>query len=243
MSTLATAAGKFADKIVELLDVFDLSFFVSGAVAVGAGAMLFGLSPMDLGAVGVATGLLLVVLAYFAGLVCFAVGRWFRYKSLGPTFAGLSQRAQGLSAVPELADLYAHDELRAGSERELYDRLWVLVRTVPELAESFALVKRYWILTAAFDGLMVAILLWNVPIFAVLVDDQVLQAACCVGTLVLSGFCLRQASEYRGYQAGELIATVRQWTALFGEDRQLERVRQRADIALVDRTNPPRPAG
>jgi hypothetical protein len=239
VSTLANAAGKFADKIVELLDVFDLSFFVSGAVAVGAGAMVFGVSPMDLGSIGVTTGLLLVVIAYFAGLLCFAVGRWVRSRVLGLSLGEFRERAAALATVDEVADLFRHGELRAGEDRQLYDRLWVLVRTLPELAASFALLKRYWILSATFDGLMVAVLLWNVPIFLVLEAGTGEQAALSVVTLALAGFSLRQASEYRSYQGAEIVATVRQWSALYAVDRQLVRDRARAEIAAMTQVKPP----
>ncbi len=238
MSPLANAAGKFADKLVELLEVFDLSFFVSGAVAVGAGAMMFGVTPFDLAGIGITTGALLVVIAYFAGLLCFAIGRWVRASVFGLSLQEFAKRAGPLCDMQQFSDLYLDGELRAGQERQLYDRLWVLLRTLPELSQSFALVKRYWVLSATFDGLMVAVLLWNVPLFGVAdiaVEQKIVLA---IVTVALSGFSLRQANEYRSYQGAELVATARQWEALYAEERRLGREKVRAEVSLMDRTTP-----
>ena len=238
MSPLANAAGKFADKLVELLEVFDLSFFVSGAVAVGAGAMMFGVTPFDLAGIGITTAALLVVIAYFAGLLCFAIGRWVRASVFGLSLEDFAKRAGPLRDVAQFSDLFFDGELRAGQERQLYDRLWVLLRTLPELSESFALVKRYWVLSATFDGLMVAVLLWNAPLF--LVADIAIEQKIVLAILgvALSGFSLRQANEYRSYQGAELVATARQWEALYGEQRRLDRDKAEAEIALTNRTTP-----
>lgn len=238
MSPLANAAGKFADKLVELLEVFDLSFFVSGAVAVGAGAMMFGVTPFDLSSIGITTGALLVVIAYFAGLLCFAIGRWVRASIFGLSLDDFRKRAGPLRDVAQFSDLYLDGELRAGRDRQLYDRLWVLLRTLPELRESFALVKRYWVLSATFDGLMVAVLLWNVPLFLradIVIEQKIVLA---ITTVALSGFSLRQANEYRSYQGAELVATARQWEALYADDRRLAQAKTEAEIALLERTTP-----
>ncbi len=232
MSTVADATGKFADRIVELLDIFDLSFFVSGAAGLGAlvaAARLHG-APLPMGlaqmfdankpAIGVEVVFVGIVAAYALGLGCFALGRVARTRVYPGDSATLMRRAIAHHRLGDVLDFKAYitdDGARLGS---LYNRLWVHVRTVKELSTTFALVKRYWVLAATFDGLGVALLLWLWPLVGglVLTPDVGLGGAAVVGlsvALVASAvFCWRQAAEYRTYQVDELVATAVHWRAL-----------------------------
>ena len=100
--------------------------------------------------------------------------------------------------------------------RSLYNRLWVHVRTIPELSSTFALVKRYWVLAATFDGMGAALLAWEWPLLASsgTVLTPLTTGVAAVGLLVSAIVCWRQATEYRAYQVDELVATVVHWQAL-----------------------------
>ena len=122
-------------------------------------------------------------------------------------------------------DTFARDNL---PPRDLWPE--IDYSTLPELAASFSLLKRYWILAATFDGLAIAVLLWNAPI-AVALKSGAPPAWAIVSaiTLLVSGFAFAQANEYRRYQAAELLATVRQWAALYAETRRLDREHRAAE--------------
>ena len=82
MKDAAAALAAFLERLGRFFDIFDLSFIVSGATAVGAVAFLLdtlGLRMVPLsGWVHVAA---IIVACYVAGLLCFAAGRWLRMGS------------------------------------------------------------------------------------------------------------------------------------------------------------------
>ena len=233
MSTITDAAGKFADRIAELLDVFDLSFFVSGAVAVGAivwGARLDGLLEPKKGDEGEILSFLdglsaesifaAVIMAYALGLVCHAIGRFVRGRKplcwLGRSPAACVEHAMRFHVLPERIKAIENTPL-VGAEKasvrydEIYTRLWVHIRTDAELKESFALTKRYWILGATFDGLIIAVVPWLWPLLHGADEARALIVVpAIVGAAI---FCVWQAHQYRQYQAGELVASVAHWEA------------------------------
>lgn len=234
MSTIAHATGKFADRIVELLDIFDLSFFVSGAAALGAvlttcevyGVTVPGFSrlfnaspelPVEIVLVG-------IVASYALGLGCFALGRVVRPRLHPQTNAALMRLASEHHPLAKVLDLEDYLEGDAGNDarlQSLYNRLWVHVRTLPELATTFSLVKRYWILAATFDGMGIALIGWLVPVLVPLFVAAPGASVGAIPALLLSAalvgsayFCWRQSAEYRKYQVDELVATMVHWKAL-----------------------------
>lgn len=255
MSTITDAAGKFADRIAELLDVFDLSFFVSGAVALGAlvwGARLEGLLAAKTDAKGETLAFVdslsgetifaAVIMAYALGLVCHAIGRHARrlpgLTNLGRDTGAVVQDAMRYHDLPKrieaIVDAPRGDPAQPNAAySHIYTRLWVHIRTEPELKESFALAKRYWILGATFDGLAVAIVPWLWPLSY---DASPLRLGLVVvGVVAASIFCVRQALQYREYQAGELVASAAHWEAM--ERREAEPASPDADDAGPSRTS------
>ncbi len=136
MAELARAVGALLERLADFFDLFDLSFFVSGGTFVLAVAVWLhhrGVAASSFGDWALVAG---VLLAYVAGLGCFAVGRAVRRTLLGP-WAGLDSplapdpadasprdggrpflgfalaanlRALGLDADPRFAPLFAPDE-------------------------------------------------------------------------------------------------------------------------------------
>ena len=195
MSDLGQAASKIGEKIVDILDVFDLSFFISGAMGIGAALVAFpdALLPL-LGAQpdpetglggGETPGAVLfglVLGSYVVGLVCFSIGRPLR-ELLGRA----TPRAFGLAPSYELfgraltehfrhqpdetktafRSSFGYDVETGGRDAytQAYTRMWAHVRSYPQLSESFSLLKRYWILAASYDGIATAVLLWLVPVW------------------------------------------------------------------------------
>lgn len=121
MSPVADAVKPLFDKLFDLFDIFDLSFFVSGATFVGAitwaqltpnlevllgyGAELPAGNTLgnELPGVGV---IVLIVASYISGMTCFAAGRFCRqWVSRG--LAAVGRRSKGRKSVL-LSELARH---------------------------------------------------------------------------------------------------------------------------------------
>ena len=220
MGSLAEAAGKFAEKLADVLDVFDLSFFVAGSAALGA--FLVWLSQHGVAVpdgLSADRALVAVIAAYLLGLATYALGR--------------AVRRQGLERIPLLAghdnarrmsQLYGEHQLDRVSDfgryakhpDALYSRLWVLVRTEVSLRETYALVRRYWILGAAYDGIGFASLVWLLPV-AGLETTASVRALLGLGLVCSALLAWRQASMYHRYQVDELAATAAHWHVSGGD--------------------------
>ena len=84
MSEVAKAVKPLFDKFIDFFDIFDLSFFVSGATFIGAIAWA-DLTPsltqlvVDLMLTMPSVAVVMLALAsYVSGMTCFALGRWIR---------------------------------------------------------------------------------------------------------------------------------------------------------------------
>lgn len=258
MSDLGDAAARIGDKITELLDVFDLSFFMSGSLTTAAILLMLPPSvpnPLRGDQVSGAAIFGLVLGSYVLGLLCFSLGRPLRGRIGLPLYAlvkrGLGSvwrrktkeaedqtrrntvpfvehelilgalQAQGLRE-PELRRYFAFpapgmEQDHRGALMALYTRMWVHVRSYSSLSESFALLKRYWMLSAAYDGIAIAALLWLLPIWTVLDDNGVVSPWVLTVAVLLAAFsCWHRAQQYKNYQIEELVATVAHWLSLLG---------------------------
>jgi len=90
-------------------------------------------------------------------------------------------------------------------------RLWAEVRQAPELAASFSLLRRYWVMAATNDGLVIALLAWSVVMRMCIfgaggaqpIDPTLGLIAILVLLVSIIGFW-REASSYVEYQMEEL---------------------------------------
>lgn len=244
MSDLGDAAARIGDKLSELLDVFDLSFFMSGALSMGAILMMLPedvpnplfVTKEDEQLPGTAV-FALVLGSYVLGLFCFAVGRPLRSHALAlyqavrrgdrrsdTALMKDALAAQGLDASEVLAKGFGFDAQRGKDPyTALYTRMWVHVRTFGSLRESFALLKRYWMLSAAYDGIAVAALLWLLPAWiGPFGFERSYQLASTLGILVVSFACWHRAQLYKRYQVEEVVATVAHWVDLVGPRERQE---------------------
>jgi hypothetical protein len=177
---VAEALKSLLTRIGDIFGVFDLSFFVSGAVC--SGALAFGLyigygpapfqaiNAKDWGGLHVAA---IILLCYVLGLVCFIGGRKAHalFGAGRTPYAGLS----GMLRDYELLERYDPENRLLGKrEKEsrtqqvelhrraelLYTRLWAEARQSSKLAPSFNLLMRYWVMAAMCDGLSAAFFGW-----------------------------------------------------------------------------------
>jgi hypothetical protein len=154
-------------RVTDIFGVFDLSFFVAGAVCFGA--VVFGTGifagwarvativradwkPIHVGAI--------VVCCYVLGIICFAAGRKLRQDRT--FYAALPKHLQDFGLLDRYAGLVARgtgpDAMRRNAL--LYARLWAEVRETHRLAPSFNLLTRYWVMAAMCDGLFAAFSIW-----------------------------------------------------------------------------------
>lgn len=232
MSSLGEAASKIGEKIVDILDVFDLSFFISGAVVMAALLQFFGPIDEALDEIDGAGVFGMVLGSYVLGLVCFAVGRplrmgftkrWRRVATEPAVFHEALVK-QGLVGYPgdPLSRYFGHTVTQHADEgMTLYTRMWAHVRSFPELQASFSLLNRYWVLSASYDGIAIAALVWILPVLQpVLRDPGALSAVSAAGwtaaIAVVVFACWHRALEYKRYQIEELVATVAHWITLVG---------------------------
>ncbi len=232
MSGLGDAASKIGEKVVEILDIFDLSFFISGAVVMAALLQFFGPITEALDKLEGAGVFGLVLGSYVLGLVCFAVGRplrtWLtprRFQN-DPAVFNRAMLAQGLDRgrpAELLKEHFGCDVAVAddGKRMALYTRMWAHVRSYSELQQSFTLLNRYWVLSASYDGLAIAALVWLLPVWKAWFDEpgprRLLEAVLwTVAIVVALGFCWHRAREYKRYQIEEIVATVAHWLSLVG---------------------------
>lgn len=251
MSDLGQAASKIGEKIVDILDVFDLSFFISGAVGIGAMLLTFPDEAETLLGIGHdegASGAVifgLVLGTYVVGLIAFALGRPLRdwvFKrierddakddSKQPSHLVFHEALEHQCAQDErltgyVGHYFAYDlgdsdkEKRKAAYGPAYTRMWAHLRSYPDLAESFTLVKRYWTLAATYDGVSIAVLLWLAPGVRIAVEATepglaILAIVSCLLLPVLTWYCAKRARIYKRYQIEEIVATIAHWFALVG---------------------------
>ncbi len=210
----ADALKALLGRIGDIFGVFDFSFFVAGAVCFAAlvfGVHVFGEvewpTSGDWSAAHICAA---IVTCYVLGIVCFAAGT-LRRRFRRP-FDALPVHLHDFG----LESAYARFLSPGGRQayERLYTRLWVEVRQSRQLAPSFNLLTRYWVMAAMCDGLGAAWIVWAavwgswiatrrpelpaVPI-RVLVELALLGAA---------ALCWREAHRYSKYQLYELVATL-----------------------------------
>jgi hypothetical protein len=210
------------ERVADFFDIFDLSFIVSGAATTAA--LLFwgwraGVQPPPLPR-GWIAGLVLVVVCYIVGLICFAMGRWIRmgwrsrkaeiqfHTRLVKVLSG-----HGLLQEPPFAEYLARHEERG--DWRLYVRMWAELRSSSDLAASFSLLRRYWVMAASYDGVTIALLVWAGVVVSCGLGfggaRRIDTSLALPGTLILliaAVACSREAGRYVKYQVEELVASI-----------------------------------
>jgi len=202
-------------RLGEFFHIFDLSFFVAGAVSFGAIVFLFQRLGIDAAfpfAPWVA-GLALVIACYVCGMVSFAVGRFvngylFR-RGVLPTLLRRSIE------VHQPSDPLMEQYLAKGDSNlwRLYIRLWQELAAKQPHSAVFSHLSRYWAMAATCDGLAISLILWAVVIVAsVFAGTPALlfrQAIVVVVIFILAAITfLRQGGKYYEFQVEDLVAAL-----------------------------------
>lgn len=217
MGDLATAFNVVFSKIGDFVDIFDLSFFVAGAVCLGA--LAFGNAQGHLvtpAAFGEGyNALMFLVACYVLGLICFAFGRMMRPKKsslFAADFKSIVER-HGLGARYQL---YLTD--RPGDGMLLYNRFWAMARHIAALSSSFILLRRYWSMAATYDGIVAALMVWW-GVFLFWCIDPAAHPPLILRMLPLAVLpiaifiCRREAGRLTRFQMEELVASIAAYEA------------------------------
>ncbi len=223
MEEIGKAFNALFSKIGDFFDVFDLSFIVSGAALIGSIYIWLEASDFSLPStikkdINVFT---LVVMCYIAGLVCFALGRFIRYRIIY-IFLKKEKRNKYNKFVEALKahQLTDYEKYRPYLDEEnlqssrLYIRLWAEIRQNEELAPSFSLLRRYWVMAATYDGLASVALFWiytavDASLGLSISQLEPLQGGLSIFIAVLVFYvCSREAKRYVSNQIEEIVATL-----------------------------------
>lgn len=222
-------------KLSEFLDVFDLSFLISGGTALLALLYLAWGLGVDVSTVPkephvLFVGFAVVLATYVCGLICFALGRSVRrgMQAAKAPWYGLTGRggfadrrlepvvnAHGLGEEERLARYFDGE---GNASPYLYVRMWAELRHDPAREPSLSLLNHYWKLAATYDGLAAALLLW-IGIFLTtavapptVVVNTVVPLPVSLGLALVSAIsffaCCSEARRYDQYQLEELAASI-----------------------------------
>lgn len=232
MEELGKALQTLFGKLGDFFDIFDLSFFVGGVATTGAllawGYFREADIPTNLHA-AVPEIVIAILVCYINGLVSFAAGRWlrkavwypllagvFRVKNAGGNFQEHFHATLSSHQLEQLPFVQAYlSQKNPETAWRLYIRLWAELRQRPELAPSMALLKKYWILAATYDGLATALLIWLLALadltFGVFGETLFhWYTGVSIGLFValLVYICQREAGRYVKYQIEDIVASL-----------------------------------
>lgn len=234
VNVIGEALKSFFDSVGYFFGIDFLSFFVSGAICMGAIAFIWVKLAHQSFAIKELTSFLeityLLLICYVLGMMCFASGRWVRLAILG--WNG-NRRYKFENFFPDVIEahnlktkeifkeyLNELDSKDATSKRDkyerLYTRLWTEVRQSKRLAASYALLNRYWFMAATYDGLGMALVVWLLVVGAWFIGIGGISPKLNAWTAVPLGLilgilalvCWREAERYKRYQVEELVATL-----------------------------------
>lgn len=198
--------------------------------------------PVTLPETGWLRGAAIIVGCYVAGLLCFAFGRYLRatvFPSIRLAVGWALSRSKSLDTKNfvkrlRLDNLERFENVIRNSAnahgfgddyfvqrylREkhggwwLYIRLWAELRQREGLSSSLSFLNRSWVLTATFDGVAAALLLWAMSLLLRFLSPTGAQAdyrlLCATAVFATISFiCSREAQRYAYNQAEEIMATL-----------------------------------
>jgi hypothetical protein len=203
------------ERVGEFFHIFDLSFFVAGAMTFGALAFVYIVMkkpryfPFDPW-----VGIFAIIIAcYVCGLIAFAVGR---------EVSGLTFRRSTLQRTLPLA-LMAHnlkDEIItsyiAGERSRLW---WLYIRMWSEIAHEKSApvvlhhLMRYWAMAATYDGVAFSFIVWAFALVAVqfrlIAPEPIGHGVGTVGALLCACaafFAFKRGASYYEYQIEDVVA-------------------------------------
>lgn len=168
MSESLNIINSLIKKVEEFLNIFDLSFLISGFACFTALLIFYSVLGGDVYELArLMNTLLLIITCYMLGLLNFTCGRFLR-KNMGSKYRKkFSETLLTLIINNKLEEhiffpIYINSNTTKDNfnARCLYNRMWSELRQSKDLTPSYTLINRYWVLAATYDGLACASLIW-----------------------------------------------------------------------------------
>ena len=227
MNELGQALKIIFEKLAAFFDIFDLSFFVSGAVALGAIAFWIAEAKIHVPEVERWIKVSVFILgSYASGLICFAAARFirqtlFKQRAVSDQLSTILA-AHGLSESKAIQNYLQRSDVQG--DWRLYIRFWAELRNAPDMAGPLNFLNRYWVMAATYDGVPFALIVW----FIVLADcllrgskfdpifDPIYILALLIIAALMSAACFHEASRYIHHQIENLVASIAEKRAKAG---------------------------
>lgn len=203
---------KIIDRISEAFSFFDFSFFVSGSATFGI--CCYTLNQLGMIVPSSSTFLNVVVAIvgiYISGLMSFAWGKiiriWFT-DCKGKRFSKIFHSAVGyMSEESKQKILICGD---TGKMKLQYTQMWEYLRDMPDAKESVDFLNRFWVMQAAFKGLMFSSVIAIVS--GVILGIVISWNMCDVWYMIIGGLiaaiaCYWEGKRYAETQIKEVIIT------------------------------------
>lgn len=230
MEEIGKALKSIFDKLSDFFDIFDLSFFVSGFFTTLVISLWAYYNGIELSLPQKTPFIIVgILICYLNGLLSFAVGRWIR-SMINTAYKWIFKRkdkqmnfdsrfevilkAHGLENSIDYKDYLARTDTR-GIYR-LYVRFWADLRGDEQYAKSLSFLKRYWVMSATYDGLSISILIsitlltetWYRLLDSLIPISNVTFSLLLALLIILFFACIREAGRFIEYQMEELAATI-----------------------------------
>lgn len=217
MDELVKQTQPILQKLGDFFDLFDLSFIVSGmATSLSLLFVYHNLTDEEVfKAIGEWNGFLIflsLIVVYLIGLLSWVLGKGIRNIIRKTRYSDLKNHFENNNAGNDPLYLqYANQNNQEVAMYNLYCMLWGKIRENDKVITSFALLKRYWVQTANFEGLLFSVVAWaiafgisffNEPIF-----DKRYYILIGSGLIVTFIAVFKEAVNYKKYQMTELVVT------------------------------------
>lgn len=214
------------DKVGDFLNIFDLSFLVSGAACLSG--IYFICTILTETTYNISTPIAIMA-AYILGLLCFTIGRWarkdFRREAYDKEFNRLMEENIVAHKIGDLIDYKVYFSQTNVNYNSLYVRMWADLREIKDYRTSLSIVNRYWVMSATYDGLAVACFVWlsafeywwwknGIIPKNITYNEGIYYIVYVLTTLIfviISYRCSCEASRYSKNQIEEVIATIASW--------------------------------
>lgn len=218
------------DKIGEFLNIFDLSFLVSGAACLSGIYCIYITFYTPFNSINVPIA---IMFAYILGLMCFTLGRWVRKDLSRNRYADKFNNrmqenihAHNVAIISEYSTYFKNERIEFEA---LYVRMWADLREAKDAKSSLGIINRYWVMSATYDGLAVTCLVWLVALelwwrkngisvlSSIITNAEIacLQVWISILMIPLALFiayrCIVEADRYSKHQVQEVIATIVSW--------------------------------
>lgn len=219
MEDLIKALNPIITKISDFFDLFDLSFVVSGTISISAYTFLlyqnnsFNLDFSEI------HGFLLffyIIICYVSGIASWVIGKAIR-NIFGPNYLKVKESfvkndATSLPLFRKYESMVGKGFDMNSAMAELYGFLWVELRENSKFSNSFSLIKRYWVQTATFDGLISSFGSWALVLLLLTykykrIDDTLIGLGGILLFILLGILALVEARRYKSYQMREIVHT------------------------------------